>query len=136
MTKFVRTLSDHAKSKRSDFKIYVNNAESLLKNAMYLNSIDGLLKENLYYSDFGQKQPEADTNWSRQHLNMAKAAGKNVSVIEYVSDPAKIADVRKRAGADGYGFYTTNIDLKGINVDGFVPIQPTAPVPPSSSPAE
>jgi Ca2+-binding RTX toxin-like protein len=50
---------------------------------------------------------------------MAKAAGKNVSVIDYISDPTKIADMRAKAAADGYGYYTSNRELKGVSKTGF-----------------
>jgi cysteinyl-tRNA synthetase len=115
----VKSLSDYARGIDADFKIYVNNAEELLANKTYLNAIDGILKENLYHTDDGQRQPRESTAWSRQYLDLAVAAGKNVSVVEYVSNPGIVFDVRAQAEVDGYGHYTTNIDLIGINQAGF-----------------
>jgi uncharacterized protein (TIGR01370 family) len=118
MVDLVKAMSDYAKSLNPDFQVYVNNGEELLANTTYLNAIDGVLKESLYFTG-GQKNSASDVAWSTRYLDMAKAAGKNVSVIDYVSDPAKIADVRAQATADGYGYYTSNLELKGINQTGF-----------------
>ncbi|GEO18651.1 MJ1477/TM1410 family putative glycoside hydrolase [Microvirga aerophila] len=118
MVDLVKAMSDYAKSLNPDFQVYVNNAEELLANTTYLNAIDGVLKESLYYTG-GQKNSASDVAWSTRYLDMAKASGRNVSVIDYVSDPAKIADVRAQATADGYGYYTSNLELRGINLTGF-----------------
>jgi cysteinyl-tRNA synthetase len=118
MIAFVKEMSAYAKGLKSGFKIHVNNAEPLLADKSYLAAIDGVLKESLYYTG-NTKNSASDTAWSTKYLDMAKAAGKNVSVIDYISDPAKIADMHAKAAADGYGYYTSNRDLKGVSKTSF-----------------
>ena len=147
MADLVAYLRQYAQSKVPSFKVWANNAEELLSNNTYFNSIDGMFKENLYYSDSGSKQSSSETSYSLGQLQRMIDAHKDVIAIEYVSDPAKVADVQAKAAHDGVGYYTADIDLNGISYTGVLPGQtihadwgdttttPTpTPPPPASDP--
>lgn len=121
MVNLIKSLSDYAKGINPNFKVYINisGANPLLENKTLLGAIDGVLQENMYYSDSGKKNAASESDWNQKYLDLALAAGKNVGVVDYVSDAAKVADVKAQATADGYGYYTTNLNLKGINTTGF-----------------
>ncbi|GJD52646.1 hypothetical protein OPKNFCMD_5412 [Methylobacterium crusticola] len=124
MKNLIGDLSDYAKSKVPTFKIWVNGGEELLTDQNYLSRIDGLFKENLFYnSDGSAPQPRAETRWSLDYLKRAQAAGKDVVAIEYVSGPAKIADVQAKADAAGFASYIARLDLDGVSLDGVRPSQ-------------
>ena len=128
MADLVAYLRAYARAKVPTFQVWANNAEELLSNQTYFSSIDGMFKENLYYTDSGNKQPLDETQWSLDLLRSMIDAGKSVVAIEYVSDAAKVADVRAQAAADGIGYYTADLDLNGVSYTGVV--DPGSPPPP------
>jgi uncharacterized protein (TIGR01370 family) len=123
MVNLVKYLSDHAHAQNPNFKIWANGAEELLSNATYLQTIDGLYKEELFYTDNGALQSQADVNWTLDLLHKATALGKDVVDVEYVSGASKIADIHTKAAAAGIGSYIAHLDLNGIDMDGVLPGQ-------------
>jgi len=128
MINLVDSLSDYAKGLNPNFKVYVNNAEVLLSNATYLSAIDGVLHEGLYGTS------GTGSNSIETQLDKALGAGKNVSVIEYVSSQAGINNVVAQATADGYGYYIADRSLSGISDYGFSMFQQSAVSPPAVPP--
>ena len=82
----------------------MQNAEELLDDPKVLDSIDGIAKEDLF---FGVDKPETpnepeDVAFSLKQLRMARDAGRKVLVVEYLSDPAKIAAAGKQIVDEGF----------------------------------
>lgn len=123
MADLVAYLADYAHAKVPGFKIWANNAEELLANDTYSSHLDGMFKENLFYTDSGTLQPASETKASLELLQSAIDAGKDVIAIEYVSSTAKVTDVIAKAGANGIGYYTADIELDGISYTGLLPGQ-------------
>ncbi len=123
MADLVAYLADYAHAKVPGFKIWANNAEELLANDTYFSHIDGMFKENLFYTDSGALQVASETKASLELLQSAIDAGKDVIAIEYVSSTAKVSDVIDKAGANGIGYYTADIELDGISYTGVLPGQ-------------
>ncbi len=95
MTAFVGAISRHAKTRRPGFLVIAQNAEQLLSDARYRRAIDGVAKEDLYYGEGGDgvANTPTDTRHSIALLNRAKADGKPVFTIEYLSDPKQQREV-------------------------------------------
>jgi uncharacterized protein (TIGR01370 family) len=123
MVNLVKYLADYAHAQNPNFKIWANGAEELLSNATYLQTVDGLYKEELFYTDSGALQSQADVNWTLDLLHKATALGKDVVDVEYVSGASKITDIHAKATAAGIGSYIAHLDLNGIDMDGVLPGQ-------------
>jgi len=123
MVNLVKYLADYAHAQNPNFKIWANGAEELLSNATYLQTVDGLYKEELFYTDSGALQSQADVTWTLDLLHKATALGKDVVDVEYVSGASKIADIHAKATAAGIGSYIAHLDLNGIDMDGVLPGQ-------------
>ena len=141
MVDLIKYLHGYAEAKQPGFKVWVNNAEELLKHPDYVEAIDGMFKENPFYTDSGQKQPASETRDSLALLNKAIAAGKDVISIEYVTGAETIADVHAQAEKAGIGNYVAHLELNGVDLEGVAPGQVLHPdtggsaVPPASEPA-
>jgi cysteinyl-tRNA synthetase, unknown class len=130
MVAFVEKISAHAKKRRSGFLVIPQNGESLLANPRYLKAIDGIGKEDLFYGETGDGKPNIPTEIriTIGHLNRAKAEGRPVFVVEYVSDE----DLKRKTHAElrqlGYvGTFTE----RSLNV---APVLPPGPQAVSSPP--
>ncbi len=106
MIAFIKELSAHARSRRSDFSVMVQNAEELLTDGSYVAAIDAVAKESLFYgvAGAGQRNSSGDIASSVRDLKRAQAAGKAIFVVEYVR-----GDSAERARAD-------------IRAQGFIPL--------------
>ncbi|MGE0418515.1 MAG: endo alpha-1,4 polygalactosaminidase [Acetobacteraceae bacterium] len=121
MVKLIKYLADYAHAKNPDFKIWANTsgAEDLLTNPTFVNAIDGAFEEELFYKTNGSPQRQADVNYNLNLLNKLLVAGKPVVAIEYVSGAAVVADVHAKAAAAGVGSYVADLELNGIDTEGF-----------------
>ena len=102
MVEFVARLAAHARKKDPHFLVILQNAEELLADARMLSTIDGVAKESLFSGgDMSQKKNDkAVVETAIGYLNRAKAAGRAVFVIDYVTNKARAGDaVRQIAGA-------------------------------------
>jgi len=90
MIKLVKEVAAEARSTRSGAKVYVQNAEELLTDTSYVKTIDGVAKEDLYYgiNHDGRRNSKGDIQASVNLLKKAKAQGKDVIVVEYLSGSA------------------------------------------------
>jgi cysteinyl-tRNA synthetase len=104
MVTFVRRLAEHARRRNPDFLVVMQNAEELLDDAQLMGAIDGVAKEDLLH---GIDNTEAanrptDVASSLKYLQMARRAGRKVLVVEYLSDPTKMAAAAKRILEQGF----------------------------------
>ncbi len=116
MVKFIGHLSAYAKSKNPNFLIVMQNAEDLLERADLRAHLDGIAKEELIY---GADSPEKanskdDLEHSREMLDLMKAEGKLVLVVEYLDNDTKIRHAVETARAFGY---TLHISPKNRKLD-------------------
>lgn len=120
MIRFVERLAAHARRFKPGFLVILQNAEELLADARMVRTIDAAAKEDLFY---GQDHTEA-ANPARTvaesiaNLRRAKAAGRPVLVVDYVSDKAKVADVTAKAAAQGFIAYIAPRDLGSLRMPG------------------
>jgi cysteinyl-tRNA synthetase, unknown class len=118
MTRFITRLSQHAKSKRPDFLVIMQNTESLLDRAEVRRVLDGSAKEELLFGlDGPEKRNDADAvTWSRNQFDLMKRDGKFVLVVEYLNNPQKIAEARTTISQLGYTLTISpkNRELKSL----------------------
>ena len=96
MIALIREIADKARHRHPDFLIIAQNAEALLEHAPYRAIIDGIAKEDYVFGVGGDgRRNAADlVQWTADKLQLLKADGKLVLVVEYLSDPIKQADAR------------------------------------------
>ena len=118
MIDFVRTLADHARVTRSrpDFLVFPQNGERLGRNADYLGTISGIGREDVWYND-NAPNPPSGIDPVLADLDVFRAAGKPVLVIDYVRQPDLIDDFYSRAQARGYVPYATVRDLDSLVIN-------------------
>jgi len=87
MIKFVKEISAQAHAIKSDVAVLVQNAEELLDSDSYVAAIDGVAKEDLLHgvNHDGRRNSAGMIASSVGHLKRAKARGKAVFVVEYLS---------------------------------------------------
>jgi peptidoglycan hydrolase-like protein with peptidoglycan-binding domain len=104
MVLFVGKLSNYAKTRNPNFAIIMQNAEVLLKYEALREVIDGVAKESLLYGGDGPEKPNsaADVATTKQALDLAKAAGRTVFVVEYLNDPVKVKEATSKLASLGF----------------------------------
>lgn len=107
MVNFISRLSQYAKARKPAFAIVMQNAEVLLEHEALRQAIDGVAKESLLYGMTSAEKlnPKDEITFSRRALDLARAAGRTVFVVEYLNDDAKIRSACETL--DGYGFIST-----------------------------
>ena len=137
MVGLVGRLSAYAKQRRPGFLIVPQNGEELLQSAPYRTSIDAVAKEDLVLGIAGAEQENtaADLERSVQLLNLAKAEGRPVFVVEYAQSPDKRAKVRERLDRRGYVVHFARRELNVPPELDRPPAPPTARPPASTAPA-
>lgn len=105
MIAFVQQVAAQARSIKPDAAIVVQNAEELLTSDSYIETIDGIAKEDLFHgaNHSGGRNPGNMVSASVGFLKRAKAKGKTIFVVEYLS-----GDMATRVGQE-------------IRAQGFVP---------------
>lgn len=119
MADFLTRLSAHARKLSPHFLVVMQNAEELLSRRDVRQAIDGIAKEDLFYgvNHDETENPQDGVVWSLDHLRLARRAGKAVLVVEYLSDPSKAADARRRAIANGFLPYLATRDLGAFVIE-------------------
>jgi cysteinyl-tRNA synthetase len=117
MVTFIARLAEHARRKRSEFLVVMQNAEELLEDAPVLQTIDGIAKEDLLYGVRRGEEPNkpGDVSWSIQLLQKARAAGRKVLVVEYLKDPQRIREAAGRIREEGFVPYFAPRRLECLN---------------------
>ena len=120
MVEFVARLAAHARKRNPGFLVILQNAEELVRNPLMMSTIDGLAKEDLFYSaDHSQNaNSAASVKEALGHLNAAKAKGRPVFVVDYVTDGTKKADARRRIEEQGFIPYIAPRDLGSLWLPG------------------
>lgn len=126
MVGLVGALAGRARAMRPADPFYVvpQNGEGLLEWPGYLDLVSGVAKEDLFYGyeKEGAPTPEAETAYSLRFLRMARAAGKPVFTVDYVKEPAQVAEVYRRSREEGFVPYATVRDLDRLVCnEGFDP---------------
>ena len=104
MVDFVARLAAHARKKDPGFLVILQNAEELLANPRMIAAIDAVAKESLFYGgDMSQrKNARAEIDAVLANLRLAKAAGRAVFVVDYVTDHARAAEAVRQIAAEGF----------------------------------
>jgi cysteinyl-tRNA synthetase, unknown class len=120
MAAFVTRLADYARRKDPQFMIVMQNAEELLDNDQVMKVVDGIAKEDLLYGIDKPEQPNkaGDVRWSLKFLQLAQKAGRKVLVVEYLSNPDKMAVAAKRILYEGFVPYFAPRLLDCLNPPG------------------
>lgn len=101
MIQFIKEISAQARAIKGDAAIIVQNGEELLDSDAYLAAIDAIAKEDLFHGvrHDGSRNPATMVSGSLQLLNRAKARGKKIFVVEYLSGSTAssvAAEIRKQ----------------------------------------
>ena len=118
MATFIQRLATAARKDDPKFLIIMQNAEELVRRKPVLDAIDGIAKEDLYYGIDHQanRNDRGNVDSSLAALRQAKRAGRRILVVEYLDEPAKIQDARRRAGAEGFVIHFTGRDLGDLSL--------------------
>ena len=113
MATFVQRLATAARKDDPRFLVIMQNAEELVRRKTVLDAIDGIAKEDLFYGIDHQanRNDRGNIESSLAALRQAKRAGRRIFVVEYLDDPVKIQDARRRTAAEGFVFLVTGRDL-------------------------
>jgi cysteinyl-tRNA synthetase, unknown class len=110
MRNFVKKISDYAKSRNPNFVIIPQNGLEIIRGEdgspawSYLAAIDGAGCEELLYGYEGDDRPtpEEITTYWKSYLDLLKANGKKVLVIDYCSSPAHVDSSYAKNNRFGY----------------------------------
>jgi len=98
MVALVSAIASYARSSNQDFVVIGQNSEALLTDESYRTALDAVSKESLLFGLGGEgleNTPE-QIAWSERLLREGSAAGLHVFAIEYLSDPERIEEARRR----------------------------------------
>lgn len=97
MVRMIERLSQRARALSPGFLVVLQNAEELLGQHRMRQAIDAVAKEDLLFGVAGAGVPnaEAEVTSSVKYLQKARKDGLPVLVVEYLSEPKKIADARR-----------------------------------------
>jgi cysteinyl-tRNA synthetase, unknown class len=139
MITLVEELAAYARAKDPNFQIWINaaGAEPMLANSGFVSTINGAFEEELFYQDNGSPEPSSDVSDNLKLLDNLVNAGKPVVAVEYVTGAATVAAVQAKAAAAGIGYYiaSPNLQLDGVDTEGFAGMSPPAPPSPPSPPS-
>ncbi|MHA1148735.1 MAG: MJ1477/TM1410 family putative glycoside hydrolase [Promethearchaeota archaeon] len=115
MIDFVGNISNYVKTQSgSDFLVFPQNGDELVKNETYLSYIDGIGREDLFYND----NDKTDNDWREQginNLNRVLEDNKAVLVTDYPTEMDKIYDFYTKTIEDcGYLAYAAERDLDNL----------------------
>ena len=118
MVDFVKAIAQYARvtKGKAGFGVFPQNGEGLSAYADYVQSVSGIGKEDTWYND-NVRQPSSYTAEVIGSLDVFKAAGKLVLVVDYVTQKSKIDDFYARAEARGYVPYATVRDLDVLTIN-------------------
>jgi cysteinyl-tRNA synthetase len=133
MRNFVKKISDYAKSRNPNFVIIPQNGLEIIRREdgspawSYLAAIDGAGCEELLYGYEGDDRPtpEEITTYWKNYLDLLKANGKKVLVIDYCSSPAHVDSSYAKNNRFGYISFAAH----RREVDAIPPPIPLSPLP-------
>lgn len=112
MVGFVHRLAAYARERHPGFLVVMQNAESLLVRKELRRILDGVAKEELLFGLDAVEKPNAreDIAEARRLLDLVRADGKPVLVVEYLASPPKIETAKTEARRAGYVLYVAPKD--------------------------
>ena len=121
MINFVANISNYVKSTvSSNFIVFVQNADELLKNNTYINCIDGIGREDLFYMDNSPTSKVEQEN-AISNLNLARSINKTVLIIDYPQSYSLKLDFYKKCIANGFIPYAADRELNSLKEYDFYP---------------
>ena len=107
MAAFVQRIARWGREGRPDFGVFPQNGEALLERPDYLDVITGIGREELYFGmkGDGRATPARETREMERRLDLARARGKVVLVVDYTTKPRQVDEAYRRSGARGYVEY-------------------------------
>jgi cysteinyl-tRNA synthetase len=125
MVELVKRIAYHARVTRNvpNFLVVPQNGDPLARFPDYIAVVDGIARESLF-TNINDPQDQEGTDEGIENLNLFKAAGKAVFVIDYPTEPSLREEFYRKARALGYIPYVTTRAL-----DTLTPILP----PPATS---
>jgi cysteinyl-tRNA synthetase len=118
MADFVKAIAQYARvtKGKAGFAVFPQNGEGLSSHADYVQSVTGIGKEDTWYDD-NARQPSSYTAEVIGNLEVFRAAGKLVLVVDYVTQQSKVDDFYSKAEARGYVPYATVRDLDRLTIN-------------------
>lgn len=113
MVDLVKNMSSYVRAKKADAVILAQNAEELVEFPGYLAAIDGIAKEDLVFGiSHVEKANSGDSvRYSAHLLDLARQAGKEIFVIEYLKSAKNILRARDFMKAHDFVLYVGQRDL-------------------------
>ncbi len=104
MVAFVARLAAHARKKKPNFLVILQNAEELLHNPKMVDAIDAIAKEDLFYgADHSERENDAGmVKDVLANLALARAASRPVFVLDYLNEPGRRAADKAKIEAQGF----------------------------------
>lgn len=122
MADFIVRLAAYVRREHPHLGIIMQNAENLLERAPVRQAIDAIAKEELLYGESGgsRRNSKAVIADNRAALDLLRADGKPVFIVEYLDDAAKKTSAREEINALGYVPYVSrgNRDLASLEAAG------------------
>ncbi len=110
MIEWVLRLAEHARKKKADFRIFIQNGEALLEDPALLRTIDGLVVEDLF-SNGKRLQVPAEIRARIRYISLVRKAGKVCFAVEYLPFGGK-KQVKELAARFQLDLLVTDRDLK------------------------
>lgn len=116
MVNFVKALAQHARTTggNPNFLVVPQNGEQLSSFPDYVQAVSAIGKEDTWYLG-NTPQSSSTIAQTLANLDVFKAAGKPVFVIDYVTQQRQLNDFYSKAHAKGYFPYTSTIALDHIS---------------------
>jgi cysteinyl-tRNA synthetase len=117
MADLVAKIAAYSRSRRKDFLIVPQNAESILADPRMISTVDGFAREDLLYNENRKGRPNT-ARTIRETVTKLKAirrAEKPVLIVEYVRDRKLAATLMQRISAFDFVGYVGNRSLRGLS---------------------
>ncbi|WP_157599696.1 endo alpha-1,4 polygalactosaminidase [Saccharomonospora xinjiangensis] len=111
MAALVTKVSEHAKSRRTEFLVFPQNAPELRLTDGYTAAIDGIGMEDLFFLDTDRPCEEDYCAENLGHVRALRDAGKTVLAVDYAIEPANVEQACRRHREEGFGGTVTTVDL-------------------------
>ena len=123
MAGFVNRLAAHARRANPQFIIIMQNAEELLRFKSLRQSLDAVAKEDLMFGHDNSTLPNPPdmVRDSVQRLRQARRAGLPVFVLEYVTEPERMAQARRMSEREGFVLHFAERLLGTLSIDDATP---------------
>jgi len=110
MVRWVVRLTERARKRKADFRIFIQNGEALLADRTLLRTIDGLVVEDLF-SNGKSMQSSAEIRERFRYIHLAQSDGKTCFAVEYLPAGRK-KQVQEQAARLRLDLLVTDRDLK------------------------